>query len=116
MEAICCTQDLRLELQQSYFEDALNNAHTVKQKWHAIKKYWPYMSKCSKITKINDESDSQQIANISNNFVAETGNTLALQIPHRNENPSPMNNMPPVFEFRELPLIDMVAVVREFKS
>ena len=50
-DAIKRTQSLRLELQQSYFEEALNNAHTVKQKWQAIKKYWPYMTKNTKITK-----------------------------------------------------------------
>ena len=116
LEAIPRTQQLRSELQQSYFEEALNNAHTVKQKWQAIKKYWPYMSKNTKITKIGDETDPSRMADLLNEFFANIGNNLATKIPPRNVNPVPMTQMPPALEFHELSLLDVVNVIREFKS
>ena len=102
-------------LKATSIEEALNNAQTVKQKWEAVKKYWPYMSKKTKITKINEESDPEKMANILNTFFGEIGPKLASKIQPNNVNLISLEQKPPVFEFRELALIDVVNIIRDFK-
>ena len=115
LESKIRTRQLKISLQESYFEESLNSATTVKQKWQKIKEFWPHLKKSGKIFNINGESDETVMANILNEFFVNVGQNLAESIPENNINPVDTPHLPPVFELIELDLLGVATLIRDLK-
>ncbi len=96
-DAISCTNALRLSLQRYYFQDILRNCNgNMKEMWHTIKKFWPYLNKTSISPKSKSKEETMEIVNSFNDFFVNVGPSLAAQIPVPND--TDQSNLQPQIE------------------
>ena len=114
LEIRCHNKQLKLSLQQNYFDEALKSAKTTKQKWQKIKEFWPFLKKNTKINNISNCTDEAQMSDILNEFFTNIGNNL-LKIKPYNINPINMAQKLPVFEFRELDILQIAELIRNLR-
>ena len=80
--AIAETQKLKIELQQSYFTDQINNCQNdPKRLWRVIKEFWPTKPKSCTILKIENTLIDSEKSNVLNTHFATIGEKLASAIP-----------------------------------
>ena len=109
------TKSLRLSLQISYFDKALQNATTIKRKWKVIKEFWPHIAKQTKIDKISESTSDEEKAEILNKFFAEIAINLAEKIPSHDTNPTSTRHRSPVFELCQLELVEIANLMKDLK-
>ena len=118
-EAIRRCNNLKLSLQRSYFQEAINrNPRYMKKIWEEIRKFWPHLNKSSvKPTDHNGEAtDEANEANLFNEFFSNVGSELQKDIESSDEIYVPPFAHPPIFEFQEFEMITIATTIRDLSA
>ena len=108
---------LKIELQQNYFKDKIEqHKHDSKKLWKTLKEIWPTKQRSCNIRQINGKSGLLDMANELNQFFSTVGSTLAEKI--KPPDSVPMPDVPAVsnFELRPLNISEFVKFFNDMKS
>ena len=109
-------KELKEQLQQSYFEEQIEQARGDSKKlWKVVKEFWPTKPKGNNINKINEYTNDIDKANVLNEHFSTIGSKLSELIDTENLRDIPISFHPPIFDFSTVELIDIANAVRELR-
>ncbi len=109
-------KELKEQLQQSYFEDQIDQSNGDSKKlWKIIKEFWPTKPKGSHINKINEHTIDIDKANELNTHFSTIGIKLSKQIESSGLRDIPVTFHPPIFDFTTVELLDIANAIRDMR-
>ena len=98
---------LKKQLQESYFEEQLQNIHGDSEKlWRVMKEFWPSKPKSNVINRIGTENNTANIGDKRNEHFLTIGTILSAKIDKE-------NFYSPIFDLKEVDFVTVAEAIRE---